>query len=133
MFAKAWEKHDSAALLFEKGFLDDAISRAYYAVFHGVAVLLRDKNVRLAVHKHVYILTQFQKEFIMSGLIKQDTFKTIIAIKTRREIADYSFESQPSVNDVRLIIEDARSCLAEFEAYIAGRALPPLRKPGNTA
>jgi uncharacterized protein (UPF0332 family) len=118
LFAKAWEKYDSAVLLHDKGFLDDAISRAYYAVFHGVAVLLRDKNVKLNVHKHVYILTQFQKEFIEPGLIKQDTYKKIIAIKTQREIADYSLESEPLASDVKLIIEDARSCLVEFETYV---------------
>jgi uncharacterized protein (UPF0332 family) len=132
LFAKAWEKLDSAVLLFDKGFLDDAISRAYYAVFHGVAVLLRDKNVKLDVHKHVYVLTQFQKEFIEPALFKRDTFKKIIAIKTRRETADYSFESEPTAKDVEQIVADARSCLVEFEMYITNRALQSLKKPEST-
>jgi uncharacterized protein (UPF0332 family) len=131
LFAKAWEKYDSAVLLQDKGFLDDAISRAYYAVFHGVAVLLRDKNVRLNVHKHVYILTQFQKEFIEPGLIKQDTFKRIIAIKIQRETADYSLESEPLTSDVKQIIEDARACLVEFETFIVLRVPPSPKKPGS--
>jgi uncharacterized protein (UPF0332 family) len=128
LFAKAWEKHDSAVLLHEKGFLDDAISRAYYAVFHGVAVLLREKNVKLDVHKHAYILSRFQDEFIEPGLIKQDTFKKIIAIKTQRETADYSFESEPTTNDVTQIIKDTGSCLDEFEIYMARRGLPSPKK-----
>jgi uncharacterized protein (UPF0332 family) len=127
-FAKAWEKYDSAALLFDKGFLDDAISRAYYAVFHGVAVLLRDKNVKLDVHKHVYILSQFQKEFIEPGLIERDTFKEIIAIKSRRETADYSLESEPTAKDVEQIVADAHSCLVEFETYITKRSIPTKKK-----
>lgn len=122
LFAKAWEKYDSAVLLFNKGFLDDAISRAYYAVFHGVAVLLRNKKVKLDVHKHVYILTQFQKEFIEPALIQRDTFTKIIAIKTQRETADYSLDSEPTAKDVEQIMADALSCLVEFENYIAGNA-----------
>jgi uncharacterized protein (UPF0332 family) len=131
LFAKAWEKYDSSVLLLEKGFLDDAISRAYYAVFHGVAVLLRDKNVKLDVHKHVYILTQFQKEFIEPQLIKRDTFKKIIAIKTQRETADYSLESEPTIKDVEQIVADARSCLVEFEMYIANSVKHSLKKQGR--
>ncbi|MEX2684234.1 MAG: HEPN domain-containing protein [Candidatus Sigynarchaeota archaeon] len=130
-FAKAWEKHDSAVLLFNKGFLDDAISRAYHAVFHGIAVLLRDKNVKLDVHKHAYILTQFQKEFIEPGLIQRDTFKKVIAIKSRREAADYSLESETNAEDVEHIISDARSCLEEFEACIASHAKPASKQPGK--
>jgi len=131
-FAKAWEKFDSAVLLFNKGFLDDAISRAYYAVLHCVAVLLRDKNVKLDVHKHMYILAQFQKEFIEPGLIPRDTFKKVIAIKARREDADYSFESGTTPEDVEYIIADVRSCLEEFEAYLSSRTMPSPKKPGKS-
>ncbi|NMC05326.1 MAG: HEPN domain-containing protein [Candidatus Lokiarchaeota archaeon] len=133
LFAKAWEKYDSAILLFAKGFLDDAISRAYYAVFHGIAVLLRAKNVKLDVHKHVYVLTQFQKEFIEPALIRRDTFKIIIAIKTRRETADYSLESETTAKDVEQIVADALLCLVEFEKYIANSAPQSLNKPGSKA
>ena len=115
-------------MLFDKGFLDDAISRAYFAVFHGVVVLLRDKNVKLDLHKHVYILSQFQKEFIEPGLIERDTFKEIIAIKSRRETADYSLESEPTAKDVEQIVADAHSCLVEFETYITKRSIPTKKK-----
>jgi uncharacterized protein (UPF0332 family) len=61
---KAKEKLDSAAMLLEKGFIDDAVSRAYYAVFHAIVGLLRLKRVVLGEHKHAYILTQFRTQFI---------------------------------------------------------------------
>ena len=87
---KAVEKLASASMLLEKNFIDDAVSRAYYAVFHAIVALLREKSVNLDQHKHAYILNQFRELFIDTEIFSRDMFFKIQQIKQVREQADYS-------------------------------------------
>ena len=110
--SKAVEKLESAAMLLDKGFIDDAVSRAYYAVFHAVVATLRFKQIKLEEHKHVFILNKFRTEFIDPGTFPEDIFFKIQQIKQVREQADYSAmvvigkeKAQQMLVDARQIVE----------------------------
>jgi hypothetical protein len=53
MLAKAEDKMKTARLNYEGGQFDDAVSRAYYAVFHAVSAALFSRGMHYFTHSQV--------------------------------------------------------------------------------
>ncbi len=116
--AKAKEKLESAAMLLEKGFIDDAVSRAYYAVFHAIVGLLRSKQVVLDEHKHAYILTQFRARFIDVKAFPAEIYFKIQQIKQVREQADYSAVVKVGKAKATRLLSDASETVELLVKYL---------------
>jgi len=75
-------KTDLKSLLF-----DDAVSRAYYAVYHAISAVLADLG--LTFSSHAQTLGAFNKDFVKSGHFPKDTFAKIqiasIILKRKQE------------------------------------------------
>jgi len=62
---QAVEELNAANLLYEKEYFREAVSRAYYSMFHASQALLLIKEVYPKSHKGV--IQKFGEEFIKSG------------------------------------------------------------------
>ena len=121
---KEWEKHleraeeklSSANLLFENNMFVDAISEAYYAMFHAAKSLLALKDIYPKTHTGV--VAQFGLQFVNEGLIEELYAKSFAKAQTKREIADYDIYYEPSKEEAESIAEDAERFLARIKKAI---------------
>ena len=68
---KSNEKLDAAKTLLREGFIDDAISRAYYSMFHAASAVLLSEGI--TVESHSALKTMFGLHFIKTGRIEKST------------------------------------------------------------
>jgi uncharacterized protein (UPF0332 family) len=112
------KKLHSADLLLEKGFIDDAVSRAYYAVFHAIVGLLRLKKATLDEHKHAYIMTQFRVQFIDTKEFPPEIYYKIQQIKQLREQADYSVVVKVDKDKATRLLADAKEIVVLLVKFL---------------
>ncbi len=112
---REWEKHleraeeklRSANLLFENNMFADAISEAYYSMFHAAKSLLGLKNIYPKTHAGV--VSQFGLQFVNEGFIEELYGKSLTKAQTKREKADYDIYYEPSEEEAESIVEDAEN------------------------
>ncbi len=79
---QAVEELEAANLLFEKKFYREAVSRAYYCMFHASQALLMIKKVYPKSHKGV--IQKFGEEFIKPGLLEKKMGHILAQAETMR-------------------------------------------------
>jgi uncharacterized protein len=93
LFTKAVKAERVARTAMEDGSYDDAVSRAYYAMFNAMRCLLIDAdpaNAETSSHKGV--LTKFHHVFIRTGKVDKRFGPAINRAQTARHVADYGHE-----------------------------------------
>ena len=78
----------ASKILFEKELLEDAVSRAYYAVLHAAKAALYSVGVESDTHKGVR--SMFGLHLVKTGKIEKEFSKILTAEKEDREIGDYN-------------------------------------------
>jgi len=94
----------------------DAISEAYYAMFHAAKSLLALKEIYPKTHTGV--VAQFGLQFVNEGLIEELYAKSLAKAQTRREKADYDIYYEPSKEEAESVIEDAENFLVRIKDAI---------------
>lgn len=79
---------DAAMLLFNNGFLSDAVSRLYYFLLHNIRALLLSKGFEPKSHEGV--LRLFSLHFIKEGIFEPKTSHIFAKLMKYREEADYN-------------------------------------------
>jgi uncharacterized protein (UPF0332 family) len=102
--------------LYNGGYYDDALSRAYYSMFYAAKALLSVKEIYPKAHKGV--ISKFGLEFVKKGLIEDTYGRALNHAKDRREVAEYDVEKKISKNETALIIEDAENFLERIKIVI---------------
>ena len=115
MLEKAERKLKSAKKLFEIGEYEDAVSRAYYAVFHAISAVLLSKG--LTFSKHAQVIGAFNKEFIKTGVFPKDFTKILTRLYEDRQTGDYSYTEFPDEETTAQDIEDAQRVLSACKKY----------------
>lgn len=115
--AKAAQKLDAARKNLAAGLPDDAVSRAYYAMYHGALAALATVHERPRTHKGV--LVRFQTHFVEPGRFPRDLFHAFGAAKNAREYGDYETGTYASEAEARAILEDAERFLEEVDRLLA--------------
>jgi hypothetical protein len=64
---KSTEKLNAAKVLLKDGFVDDAISRAYYSMFHAASAVLLSAGI--SVESHSALKNMFGLHFVKTGKI----------------------------------------------------------------
>lgn len=119
--AKSRASLEGAELLQRGGFHDDAISRAYYAVFHAARAALATVGVQPRTHKGVN--QRFNSELVLTGKIEAEYLSLLGHIQMLREEADYVIESSHSAEQAEEEIRAARRFLDRIEQYVASAGL----------
>ena len=85
---RAGEAMGAADLLFERGFLNDAVSRLYYFVLYHIRALLLSKGLEPKSHEGA--LRLFALHFVKEGLFEAKVSHVFSKLMKYREEADYN-------------------------------------------
>ena len=118
---KAERKLKVAEKLLRSDDYEDAVSRAYYAVFHAAQGLLLTEGERAETHKGV--VTLFGLLFVKTGKFKKDLGKYLANLKDERESGDYEIFSYIDRETAETAIEEAKEFVRETQAYLKGIVL----------
>lgn len=117
----AKDKLDSAEILFENSKYDDAVSRAYYAVFHCAQAMLLSIGVKVDSHSGVRQL--FGLHFIKKGKLDKKFGRYLKNLKDERENGDYGIFTLIEKEDAQKAIKKAEEFIIESEQYFKGRKI----------
>jgi len=109
----AAETLGAAEYLLKGGYYNDAVSRAYYAMFYAARALLASRDLHPKGHKGLII--QFGLEFVKKGFIEETYGRALSYAKERRETVDYNIEATMTPDEAGIIIADARNFLERIE------------------
>jgi len=111
--ALARETLGAAEYLLEGGYYNDAVSRAYYAMFYAARALLASRDIHPKGHKG--LILQFGLEFVKTGFIEEMYGRALSHAKERRETADYNIDSKMTEEEAESIVDDARNFLRRID------------------
>lgn len=113
---KAEKKLEVAEKLFSSGDFEDAVSRAYYAVFHAAQALLLTEGEKAETHKGV--VTLFGLLFVKTGKFNKNFGKYLANLKDDRESGDYEIFSYIDKETTESAIAEAKEFIKEAKAYL---------------
>jgi len=113
---RAAEAERAAAALLELALAADAMSRAYYALFHWVRALLLTRGVEPRSHAGAVHL--FNVEIVAKGSMDPSHNRLLGGLQRLRELADYDSALVFSVADARTELERVRAFAAEARALL---------------
>lgn len=111
----------AAERLFEDGFLEDAISRSYYAILHAAKAVLLFENVQVDSHEAVKRL--FGLHLIKTSKIDSKYSKILREQQDDRYLADYDVAFSPESERVQRRIEDAKDFLEAMLKYLQEKGI----------
>jgi uncharacterized protein (UPF0332 family) len=108
--ALAEDKLQVARDLLELSHFDDAVSRAYYAMFYAAkaALLTTGSTPR----SHSGVLSQFSQHFVMTGRVEKELGRMLSQAMQAREASDYNAA-------IRAFQSDAQQAIADAETFVA--------------
>ncbi len=118
---KAEKKLKSARHSFEGEFYEDAISRAYYAMYHAAKAILGSKEIYPRTHAGV--ISMFGLHLVNTGFVEDLYGRAIARAEESREDADYDIYFEPTRDEAEEVIKDAGEFLERIE-----KALREMRK-----
>jgi len=84
----AESKLDHARRIFEIGLYDDAVSRAYYAMFYAAKAALLSEDVDL--RRHSSAIAKFRELFVVTGRVDAEYLRYLGRAQSARERSDYA-------------------------------------------
>ena len=121
LIGRAKRRLDAAYHLFNEGFYEDAVSRAYYSMYFAAKALLLKRDITVKTHKG--LLSKFGLEFVNEGVVEEYYGKALRIAEELREEADYSISREISKEEAESLIEDAEKFLDRIK-----RALVELKR-----
>jgi len=113
---KSEEKLNAAKTLFREGFVDDAISRAYYSMFHAASAVLFAEGI--TVESHSALKTMFGLHFVKTGKIDKKYGRWLNKLKDERENGDYDIFTSFEREDAKEDINEAEEFLSEMKRFL---------------
>mgnify|MGYP001500438461 CR=1 FL=1 len=113
---KSTEKLNAAKLLLKDGFIDDAISRAYYSMFHAASAVLLSAGI--SAESHSALKNMFGLHFVKTGKIDKKFSRWLNKLKDERENGDYDIFTSFDSEDARIDIQEAEEFLEEMKKYL---------------
>ena len=115
---RATEALAASTLLYENGYISDAISRLYYFVLYHVRALLLSKG--LEPRSHDGALRLLGMHFVREGLIDKRAAQVFSKLMKFREEADYNPISMFTKEDFVTFKEEAEIFAAAVKSYLVG-------------
>ena len=114
MMEKAEKACSASRLLLENGYSDDAVNRAYYAMFDAAraALLVSDAPIELnKIRTHNGLIGAFGNYLVENGSVSREMGRLLNQTKDVRLVADY--------DGVFVEPEDARTIVEQAERFVA--------------
>lgn len=117
LIQKAHERLEAAQYLHDGDFLDDAVSRAYYAyaMAHAAEAALVEHDIAPDTHKGLQM--QFGKHFVKTGIFPPDMGRNLRRILDLRQMADYS-GTDLSAESAQTVIDHASAFVDTVEFHL---------------
>ena len=113
------EELNAADLLFNNGFYKEAVSRAYYSMFHAAQALLFIRDVYPKSHKGV--IHKFGEEFVKTGLLERKMGQMLSQAESMRMKADYDVvivikkeECEDTIKKGKLFLSKVKEVISEL-------------------
>jgi uncharacterized protein (UPF0332 family) len=103
---KALDRLRVAEKLFRGGDYEDAVSRAYYAMYHAARAVLSTVNVFPKTHEGV--VSEFGKRFVLTGVVQKELGRDLADAKAARETYEYSVTSKVGKAEAGTILSNAQ-------------------------
>lgn len=113
---KAQEKLLAARDLLKQKHYDDAVSRAYYAVFHAASAVLLTEGARAETHRG--LVTLFGLLLVKTGKIEKEYGKYLSNLKDDRETGDYEIFSTLDEEAAKNSIREAQAFVSRIQSYL---------------
>jgi hypothetical protein len=113
---RAAEAIAAATLLYENGYISDAVSRLYYFVLYNIRALLLSKG--LEPRSHEGALRLLGLHFVREGLMDKSTAQIFSKLMKFREEADYNPISMFTKEDYIAYRKEAEHLTAAIRGYL---------------
>ena len=113
---KAEKKLEVSQRLLKSEDYEDAVSRAYYSVYHVAQALLLTEGQRAETHKGV--VTLFSLLFVKTGKFSKNSGKHLANLKDDRESGDYEVFSFIDRETAETAVKEAKEFLSEGKQYL---------------
>jgi uncharacterized protein (UPF0332 family) len=115
---KARSSLEAGNLLAGQGYLDFAVSRAYYAMFYAAEALLLQHG--LSFSSHSAVIAAYGKEYSKTAELDPKFHKYLITAQDLRGQGDYDFGPGVSEKKVQEVLGWASEFLEAVSAYLDG-------------
>lgn len=116
LMEKSEETLGAAQTLLKEGYIEDAISRAYYSMFLVAKALLKTKEFETKSHKG--LIAKFGLEFVEKGIIEAEFGRAIHEAEGLREEADYSVFRKISKEEAETVTDNAERFVERIKKAI---------------
>lgn len=112
----AESKLDHARRIFEISLYDDAVSRAYYAMFYAAKAALLSEGVDL--RRHSSAVTKFRELFVVTGRVDAEYLRYLGRAQSARERSDYAPFAPFSKEGTEDIINTASAFIGKIKELL---------------
>ena len=116
LLEKADHALEVAESLYKQGFIQDASSRIYCAMFYAAQALLKSENIDMV--KHSAVESALGYHFAKTGRIDPKYHRMLINARKIREIVDYDILEEMVDQTMVLKIEDGREFVSVLKGII---------------
>jgi uncharacterized protein (UPF0332 family) len=113
---KAVERLRVAEKLFRDGDYEDAVSRAYYAMYHAARAALSTVNVSPKTHEGV--VSEFGRKFVLKGVFPKELGKNLADAKAARETYEYSVAATVEKSEAEAILSNAQEFVKAIKKHL---------------
>lgn len=106
----------SAKKLLEEKLTKDAISRAYYAIFHSARAALMTKGIETKTHQG--LLKQFALHLVKPGLVEPEYGDLLRQEKEDRETGDYEPFASFDLDETGDLVQDAERFVVRIRKFL---------------
>lgn len=115
----AKKRLEAAKLLFEKGLIEDAVNRAYYAFFHAARAMLNVLGYDSKTHSG--LISEFGLRIIKAKLLDRRFAEYIRRAFEMRESSDYHIGVIFGDEEVKMLIKNAGEFLEKAKEFVDER------------
>jgi uncharacterized protein (UPF0332 family) len=113
-------KLEHAHRIFEVGLYDDAISRAYYAMFYAAKGALLTEGLDL--RKHSSVVAKFREVFVVTGRVEANYLHYLGRAQSARERSDYAPFMPASREDADEVLTVAKVFIVKMAEIVEAAA-----------
>ena len=113
---QAEEEFNAASHLFKGGYYREAVSRAYYSMFHATQAILIIKEIYPKSHKG--IIQKFGEEFVKSGVLETKMGHLLSQAESMRLKADYDVGVKITKDECEEILDNCEFFISKIKETI---------------
>jgi len=116
---KAARRLRVAKRLQAEGEYEDAVSRAYYAMYH--AAMASFATVDIFPRTHTGTITEFGRRFVLSGILPRELGRSLAELKAARETYEYDPTTSLGREEAEILIDEAERFVNKIMTYLEER------------